>query len=156
MRRRFVLLFMLLLASLAQADIFHPAYLQLKQLDAETYDVMWKIPALDEQTTLKARPVFPAVAREVGQRTSTYATGSAVQRWRVGVPGGLEGKPIRFDGLSLSGFEVLVRVERNDGTEQLARLLPTAGGPTQDAADALAVAITHAHSRKARALRQVA
>lgn len=38
----------------------------------------------------------------------------------------------------------------------IARLLPTAGGPTQDAADALAVAITHAHSRKARALRQVA
>ncbi|CAN1487347.1 RuvC Holliday junction resolvasome, endonuclease subunit [Caulobacteraceae bacterium] len=34
----------------------------------------------------------------------------------------------------------------------IARLLPTAGGPTQDAADALAVAITHAHSRRARAL----
>ena len=29
----------------------------------------------------------------------------------------------------------------------IARLLPTAGGPTQDAADALAVAITHAHAR---------
>ena len=38
----------------------------------------------------------------------------------------------------------------------IARLLPTAGGPTQDAADALAVAITHAHSRRARILRQVA
>lgn len=38
----------------------------------------------------------------------------------------------------------------------IARLLPTAGGPTQDAADALAVAITHAHSRRARALRKVA
>lgn len=31
----------------------------------------------------------------------------------------------------------------------IARLLPTAGSPTQDAADALAVAITHAHARKA-------
>jgi crossover junction endodeoxyribonuclease RuvC len=29
----------------------------------------------------------------------------------------------------------------------IARLLPTAGGPTADAADALAVAITHAHAR---------
>lgn len=29
----------------------------------------------------------------------------------------------------------------------IARLLPTAGSPTQDAADALAVAITHAHAR---------
>lgn len=31
----------------------------------------------------------------------------------------------------------------------IARLLPAAGSPTQDAADALAVAITHAHSRRA-------
>ena len=34
----------------------------------------------------------------------------------------------------------------------IARLLPTAGGPTADAADALAVAITHAHARTARRL----
>ncbi len=32
----------------------------------------------------------------------------------------------------------------------IARLLPAAGGPTQDAADALAVAIAHAHARRAR------
>ena len=30
----------------------------------------------------------------------------------------------------------------------IARLLPTAGSPTADAADALAVAIAHAHARK--------
>ncbi|HEY2659329.1 MAG TPA: crossover junction endodeoxyribonuclease RuvC [Caulobacteraceae bacterium] len=34
----------------------------------------------------------------------------------------------------------------------IARLLPTAGAPTADAADALAVAITHAHARRARKL----
>jgi crossover junction endodeoxyribonuclease RuvC len=38
----------------------------------------------------------------------------------------------------------------------IARLLPAAGGPTADAADALAVAIAHAHARKARTLRSVA
>ena len=32
----------------------------------------------------------------------------------------------------------------------IARLLPAAGGPTDDAADALAVAICHAHARRAR------
>lgn len=32
----------------------------------------------------------------------------------------------------------------------IARLLPAAGGPTQDAADALAVAIAHAHARNSR------
>ena len=34
----------------------------------------------------------------------------------------------------------------------IARLLPTAGAPTADAADALAVAIAHAHARTARRL----
>ncbi len=36
------------------------------------------------------------------------------------------------------------------------RLLPTAGAPTADAADALAVAITHAHLRRAQTLRGAA
>ena len=34
----------------------------------------------------------------------------------------------------------------------VARLLPTSGGPVADAADALAVAICHAHARRARIL----
>ena len=34
----------------------------------------------------------------------------------------------------------------------IARLLPTAGGPTADAADALAVAIAHAHARNSAGL----
>ncbi|HEY3798733.1 MAG TPA: crossover junction endodeoxyribonuclease RuvC [Caulobacteraceae bacterium] len=34
----------------------------------------------------------------------------------------------------------------------IARLLPTAGSPTADCADALAVAICHAHARRARAI----
>ena len=34
----------------------------------------------------------------------------------------------------------------------IARILPTAGSPTADAADALAVAICHAHARRARRL----
>ncbi|RAK59029.1 crossover junction endodeoxyribonuclease RuvC [Phenylobacterium hankyongense] len=38
----------------------------------------------------------------------------------------------------------------------IARLLPTAGKTTADAADALAVAIAHAHARGARALRGAA
>lgn len=38
----------------------------------------------------------------------------------------------------------------------IARLLPAAGSPTADAADALAVAIAHAHARTARNLGRVA
>ena len=38
----------------------------------------------------------------------------------------------------------------------IARLLPTAGSPTADAADALAVAIAHAHARRVHSYRVVA
>ena len=40
----------------AAADVFRPAYLQLSQLDATTYDVLWKVPAINESTTLRLKP----------------------------------------------------------------------------------------------------
>ncbi|MBF7730090.1 HupE/UreJ family protein [Pseudomonas sp. N040] len=113
-----------LLVMPATADVFRPAYLQLKQVDGENYQVLWKVPALDEQTTLKVRPVFPEGTRELGARSSSFASGALVQRWKIEVPGGLEGRPIAFSGLSALGLDVLVRAERLDGSEQLARILP--------------------------------
>jgi len=38
--------------------------LQLTQTSADSYDVLWKSPALDENTPLKVRPVFPAGVTE--------------------------------------------------------------------------------------------
>ena len=106
------------------ADEFRPAYLQLTQVDAVTYDVLWKVPALDEFTTLKVRPVFPAGTQPVEQVRSIYAAGAAVQRWRVQIDGGLTGRAIEFTDLATSRIDVLVRVEREDGTTQLGRVLP--------------------------------
>ena len=115
---------LLLLALPVSADVFKPAYLQLKQTAADSYEVMWKVPALDADTTLKVKPVFPAGTREVSSLSSIFANGAAVQRWNVQVPGGLEGKPITFTYLQETNLDVLVRVERLDGSEQLGRILP--------------------------------
>jgi hydrogenase/urease accessory protein HupE len=120
-----VLVFLALGVALpAAADEFRPAYLQLRQLDAATYDVLWKLPALDESTTLKVRPEFPAGTEVIAPMRSSYAAGTAVQRWRVRAEGGLAGKGIEFPNLSASRIDVLVRVERSDGTAQLGRVLP--------------------------------
>jgi hydrogenase/urease accessory protein HupE len=124
-QRLAVLLFLASSAALpAAADEFRPAYLQLRQVDAATYDVLWKLPALDESTTLKLRPVFPAGTETIMPVRSSYAAGTAVQRWRVRAEGGLAGKAIEFPNLSASRIDVLVRVERSDGTAQLVRVLP--------------------------------
>ncbi len=107
----------------AAADIFRPGYLQLHQSAADRYDVLWKVPALDAATTLKVSPVFPPGAQETAPHTRAFAAGAATERWSIQVSGGLEGKPIQFTHLADSGLDVLVRVERMDGTEQIGRIL---------------------------------
>jgi len=124
--RALVLLLLALLAAPAGADEFKPAYLQLEQTAPERYDVMWKVPALDEATTLKLKPLFPPGTIVTAPRRGTFANGASVIRWKIAVPGGLEGKDIAFEGLSLVRTDVLVRLARLDGTEQLERLNPGA------------------------------
>ncbi len=108
----------------AAADEFRPAYLQLTQVDATTYDVLWKLPALDESTTLKLRPLFPPGTQELLPVHTSFAGGTAVQRWRIRVDGGLAGQAVEFPDLPLHRIDVLVRLARGDGTAQLGRVLP--------------------------------
>jgi hydrogenase/urease accessory protein HupE len=119
-----VFAFMLLaLALSAKADEFRPAYLQLTQTSADSYDVLWKSPALDENTPLKVHPVFPAGVTEQGARRSTFAAGTMRQRWQIMVPGGLNGKAIAFPAMTESRIDILVRLGRLDGSVQLERIL---------------------------------
>jgi hydrogenase/urease accessory protein HupE len=108
----------------ARADEFKPGYLQLTQLDRETYDVLWKIPAIDESTTLKVKPQFPDGTEILTPVHSTFSRGITVQRWRIRVPDGLDGKAICFSQLSETRIDVLARLVRLDGTVQLERILP--------------------------------
>jgi hypothetical protein len=55
---------------------------------------------------------------------STFSRGVTVQRWRIRVPQGLDGKAIGFSQLSETRIDVLVRLLRLDGTVQLERILP--------------------------------
>jgi hypothetical protein len=50
---------LLVLMRPAVADEFRPAYLHLHEIDATRYDVLWKVPALDESVVLKVAPLFP-------------------------------------------------------------------------------------------------
>ncbi len=112
-------------AAPAFADDFRPAYLQITQDDATTYDVLWKVPALGEDAVLKVRPEFPPGTTSLTQQRSSYANGVAVQRWRIRAPSGLEGKTIAFPGLSETPIDVLARLARADGTVQLERIPPS-------------------------------
>lgn len=107
----------------AQADVFQPAFLQLKQTDAETYDVLWKVPARGEER-LALYVKLPTDTVNISEPRGAFIAGNHVERWRVRHPGGLTGQTISVDGLAGSGVDVLARIERLDGSSQVARPLP--------------------------------
>ena len=124
-RAIFGALTLILTIGIAQADVFRPAYLELRQRAPDTYDVLWKVPAQGEMRL--ALDVRMPEGTTVLQEPRTQFVGTAyIERWSVRHPEGLEGQRIAIEGLAGSGTDVLVRVLRSDGTEQVARLLPSA------------------------------
>ena len=106
------------------ADVFRPAYLELRQTDADTFDVLWKVPSQGETMRLAIHVVFPDGTIAVSEPRGRYAVDGFVERWTVRRQGGLAGGTIRIDGLPGSVTDVLARVERLDGTSQVESLPP--------------------------------
>ena len=113
-----------MLAPSVLADEFKPAYLQLTETAPGRYDVLWKVPALDADSILNLNLVFPKGSHELKRGPQRYIAGAAVTRWKVEVPGGLYGKTIHFDGKGTKRTDILVRLARADGSEQLERVNP--------------------------------
>src|SRR4030095_13308972 len=111
-------------AAPARADEFKPGYLQLTPLAPQTAAVLWKIPAIDESTTLKVKPQFPDGTEALTEVRSTFSRGVTVLRWRIWVPEGLDGKAVFFSQLSETRIDVLARLVRLDGSVQLERIVP--------------------------------
>jgi hydrogenase/urease accessory protein HupE len=106
----------------ALADEYRPAYLELTQTDADTYDVLWKVPARGSDKRLGIHIVFTEDVETVFPVRSTFVGGAFIDSSTIRRSGGLSEAEIRIDGLSTISTEVLVRIERLDGTTEVARL----------------------------------
>ena len=113
----------LLGAGAAAAHEVRPGYLEIRQTEVEVYDVLWKVPARgDLRFGIYAR--LPESCESL-RPTSTHSIGGAVtDRWTVRCPGGLTGETVTIDGLASTLTDVLVRLERLDGTTQVELLAP--------------------------------
>jgi len=116
-----VFFFLLAAAHTLCAHEVRPAYLELRQTDANTYTVLWKVPAVGDMR-LSIRPRFPENCKTVGDVTRYRASDSYAERLLLGCPGGLNDKTVAIDGLTSTMTDVLVRIERMDGSAQIARL----------------------------------
>jgi len=128
----------------ALAHEMRPAYLELRQTGAQTYDVLWKVPGRGEDLRLGLYVQFPADAKNVTEPRGAMVNNALTERWSVQRAGGLTGGTIHIDGLNATMTDVLVRLERLDGTTQVTRLTPSAPSFVVEAAPrAMQVARTY-------------
>jgi hydrogenase/urease accessory protein HupE len=143
-RRPLVLLLWLAawLPFMAQAHEVRPGYLEVRQVEAETFDVIWKVPARGEYR-LRLHARLPKECKGAPNQGS-FVGGAFVERWRAQCPGGLAGRTIDIEGLSATRTDVLARIEWSDGTTQAVRLTPErASFEAKAAPGALEVAKTY-------------
>lgn len=122
------LVFLLLVAATTHVGFAHevrPAYLQLRQTGSEVYDAFWKVPGQGENLRLGIYVKLPASCTNVRQPRGSMANNAFSERWTVKCAGGLAGGAIEIVGLSATMTDVLVRLERLDGTTQVERLTPS-------------------------------
>jgi hydrogenase/urease accessory protein HupE len=125
---RFLALLLLVFTCLcapAEAHELRPSYLELKQTGEETYDVLWKVPAAGTDMRLGIHLRLPPATEETSEHRALFIGGAFVERWSVRHVGSLTNQTIHIDGLGATMTDVLVRVERIDGTTLVARIEPT-------------------------------
>ena len=112
----------MLLGGAAQAHEVRPGYLELREIGASAYDLLWKVPGRgDLRLGIYVR--LPGNCR-TAQSAARSADGAYIERARVHCEGGLVGRQIAIDGLEGTRTDVLARIERGDGTTQTVRLTP--------------------------------
>ena len=112
-------------ATPAVAHELRPAYLALRELGADHFDVLWKVPARGEMA-LSLAVRLPAKCRSSAPPVRTDVGGAITERWRTECAGGLIGETIGIAGLEATLTDALARIERADGTTQTVRLTPAA------------------------------
>jgi len=138
---RMIVLLAALLAVLApfaaRAHELQPAFLELREVGAGRYEVLWKQPSVGG-VPMQIKPVFPEVCRQVGDARTERAGTAWLSTARVECGKGLAGQTIGIEGLEAFATDVLLRVQHADGgveTHVLKPIEPTvtlrAAGDTQ-------------------------
>ncbi|MHC5065221.1 MAG: HupE/UreJ family protein, partial [Planctomycetota bacterium] len=116
----------LLLSTSAAAHEVRPAYLELRETEDGSWQVLFKVPARGPDKRLSLRPLFPEGCERVGLMDRTFTGLAFVDRFSIRRDGGLIGTAISIEGLSTTLTDVLVRVHARGAGVQVLRLTPGA------------------------------
>ena len=110
--------------SIAHGHALEPGYLEVRQIDANLYAVVWKKPSNIGQPM--------AIAVQLPEQCDPRTEGELVldggayyARWTATCAGGLEGGTLQIAGLERTSTDVLVRFDFADGVTGTHRLTPT-------------------------------
>jgi len=140
----FALFWFFFAVSPARAHEVRPAYLELKQIDQQTYEMLWKVPVLSPESRLALAVRLPRGTRIFPAPVVEFVGTAYIERSTISHPDALVGQEIYIEGLSATLTDVLVRIEKLDGSVQVSRL--TADNPSlvvKQAASRLDVAKTY-------------
>jgi len=124
MSRRFLFLFLPLLFLWLNADEVRPSYLELKEKTAERYAVIFKVPARGDKK-LSLQVALPKSCQSLGEKSASFVGGAYLERWYVFCTKGLAESVITVNGLENTNTDLLLRLERLDGTSQSVLLTPS-------------------------------
>jgi hypothetical protein len=108
------LLALLFCLAVAQAHEVRPAYLEIKEIAPNRYDLIWRTP-VNAGMRLPILLRLPKEVRNVTAPVVQELADSLLERRSVEAAGGLAGKRIDFLGLQGTITDVLVRVQLLDG-----------------------------------------
>jgi hydrogenase/urease accessory protein HupE len=110
--------------ALVEAHRLQPAYLEISEQNAGTFNVLWKRPLVGNQP-MDIYPVFPKACSNLTEPVLIPSDAAALERWLVDCgESGLAHKTILIDGLVKTTTDTLLRVELIDGSMHTAILRP--------------------------------
>jgi hydrogenase/urease accessory protein HupE len=121
---RLLLLWLALGLTVTPAVLAHeirPAFLQIREVEPQVYDFLWKTPARGE-LRLALNIIQPADCVNTGDPRSTLVGGAVIERWRAACAGGIVGKPIQIENLSHTLTDAIVRFEPLEGSPKTLRV----------------------------------
>lgn len=111
------------LAPAASAHEIRPAFLQIREIEPQVYDFLWKTPARGEMR-LALNVLQPDACTNISEPRSVMVTGAVIERWRAACEGGIVAKPIEIENLGHTLTDVIVRFEPIDGAPKTLRVKP--------------------------------
>jgi hydrogenase/urease accessory protein HupE len=120
-----LLLTLLFTIPTAHAHETRPAYLELKETSTNQFSVAWRTPVLAGMR-LPVALKLPDSVRNLHEPQVLELTDSQLERrWIDAGPDGLAGQRIAFPGLQLTITDVLVSIQRLDGTHSAELIHPS-------------------------------